>query len=746
MAQTTEHQPVAGAGGPAEPIVPGPQAGPGREPVWRRTLAVPMRDGILLAADLFTTDPDPGPRPVILERTPYGRREKRGSDQSRHGQPLPTPEEISAFFVRAGYHVVRQDARGRGDSQGTFVKYLGEGPDGADTVEWIATQPWCDGRVAMTGVSYSAHVQSAAAAEAPPHLAAMFMDSGGFASAYEAGMRMGGAFELKQVTWAFRHGEESPEASRDPLVRKAFAETDLRDWFSVLPWRPGVSPLRHVTAYERYLLEQWNHDAFGAYWKQPAIYGRGSYERFPDVPTLHMASWYDPYVRSTIENFRTLDRLKTAPTYLVMGPWTHGARCVTHAGDVDFGPEATLSGNLDASYLHFRRRWFNAALGAGEMGDTIPKVQYFLMGGGDGRRDTAGRMQHGGHWETDTRWPPTAAQETPFYCTVDGTLSRRRPRAPAAHVAYDFDPHDPVPTLGGQITSGEPVMSGGAFDQVPDARFYGARKPYLPLNTRPDVISLVTEPLTRPLRVTGPVTAQLYVSSTAPDTDFTVKLIDVHPPNEDYPHGFAMNLTEGIFRCRFHRSFEHPEPLKPDKVYQIKITAPDTANVFHTGHRLRVDISSSNFPRFDVNSNTGQPEAATRRKVVATNRVHMDAEHPSAILLWLSPHNTPGTGTADVNTAPQQRQAGRSHAPKRPPAARSAHDGRQHVPPEPEQSIGIQAVVHEPAAAHGLHQTSVPQHPQAAGHLRFGHAEPLRQFGGGNRLAEEVPAQLHTPW
>lgn len=618
--------------------------------IWRRTLAVPMRDGVVLAADLYTAELDPSPLPVVLERTPYGRRQQRGSDQDRHDTPVPQPADIARHFVRGDYHVIRQDCRGRGDSQGVFTKYLNEGPDGFDTIEWIAEQPWCDGRVVMLGVSYSAHVQSAAAAESPPHLAAMFQDSGGFSSAYEAGTRMGGAFELKQVTWAVRHAMQSPEVQRDPILSAALSSVDLNDWFTAIPWRKGTSPLRLVPEFEEYLLDQWRNDRFSDYWRVPGIYGRGSYPLFPDVPSLHLGSWYDPYVRSTIENFTTLGGLQEAPTYLVMGPWTHGRRCDPFAGDVDFGPTATLSDNLDHSYLSFRLRWLDQALGRAPV--DIPRVQYFLMGGGDGRRNEVGRMRHGGQWLSDTTWPPSGSRATTLYLRAEGTLSGEPAHATEEWVEYDFDPHDPVPTIGGQVTSGEPVMRGGAYDQTPDARVFGAREPYLPLNSRADVVSLTTDPLEAPVVIAGPVSARLFISSSALDTDFTIKLVDVHPPNQDYPNGFAMNLTEGIVRCRFHESFENPRELVPGKIYEIEVVAPDTANLFGVGHRIRLDVSSSTFPRFDVNSNTGQGEVETRRTVVATNKVYMDRDHPSHLRLWVQERPPGPARTHDQGSAP----------------------------------------------------------------------------------------------
>lgn len=598
-----------------------------------RVVSIPMRDGVELVADVYASGSTP--RTVILERTPYGRRATRGSDQDRHDAPVPTPDVTSTFFVESGYTVVRQDCRGRGDSGGTFVKYLNEGPDGADTIDWIAAQPWCDGTVVMMGVSYSAHVQAAAAAGSPRALAATFMDSGGFASAYEAGMRMGGAFELKQVTWAFNHARESPEALADPVVAAALGGTELGAWFGAFPWKRGNSPLRFAPEYESYLLDQWDNDAFGDFWKQPAIYARGSYEDFPDAPSLHLGSWYDPYVRSTIENFHRLREVKSAPSYLLMGPWTHGARTRTFAGDTDFGPSAAFDVGLGRSYLEFRRDWFDAQLGRSAE-NTFAPVTYFLMGGGSGGRTAEGRLDHGGSWHVDENWPPAGSRPLDLYLGPDGALTRERPAEPDA-VTYDFDPADPVPTIGGQVTSGEPVMVGGGFDQTPDERVFGAVEPYLPLSARADVVTLRTEPLDEDLVVAGPVRARLWISSSAVDTDFTIKLIDEYPPSEDYPQGFALNLTDGIFRCRFHESFERPSPLVPGRLYAIEVEAPDTANLFAAGHRIRLDVSSSNFPRFDVNPNTGEPVATDRTRCIARNTVHLGGEHASVLSLTVVP-------------------------------------------------------------------------------------------------------------
>jgi len=563
-----------------------------------------MRDGVQLATDIYWPDGQQlagcPPRPVLLERSPYDVLAMRPSDGLHASGAAVTPESGAAFFVERGYVVVRQDVRGQGGSGGVFSKYVNEADDGFDTHEWIAAQPWCDGRIITHGVSYSAHTQAAAASVGAGHVAAMIMDSGGFSSAFDAGGRFGGAFELKQAVWSLRKalGPDAPDK--------------LEAWFSVLPWRRGFSPLAEVPDYESFLFDQWNHEDLDDYWTQPGLYARGYYDKFPAVPVLTIGSWYDPYVFTAVENFRML-RKRNAASALVMGSWTHGARSVSWAGDVDFGPAAPLDGNLAPDYLQFKDSWLRSVLA----GDGDVAVRYFLMGGGSGRRLSSGRMDHGGHWSAAEDWPPPQVQSTRLYLHADQSL-RGEPPVDSEAISYDFDPRDPVPSRGGGITSGEPLMSGGAFDQVETRSGV-----LMPLSARRDVVSFQTEPLARPVVVTGRVAVHLRFSSSAPDTDVAVKLVDVHPPNADYPHGFAMNVTDGMLRCRHRDDPAHPTLMEPGQEYRLVVPIPDTANLFEIGHRIRLDITSSNFPRCDVNPNTGGPVVASRTFVIARNTIHI---------------------------------------------------------------------------------------------------------------------------
>lgn len=605
MIRTTAHQ---------EPVTAGPAV--------RTRINIPMRDGIRLATDIYTA-PDAQlsstlPMPVLLERTPYGIREQRASDGIHAGGGVVTPESGAAYFVREGFIVIRQDCRGRGDSEGAFSKYTGEAHDGVDTHAWILSQPWCDGRIYTAGVSYSAHTQAAAASVGAPGTAAMILDSGGFASAYETGGRFGGAFELKQVTWAYRHALKSPAAAENPVLAANLRAQDLAAWFAVMPWQRGLSPLAASPEYEDYLFTQWSHEDLDDYWTQPGMYARGFHDNFPDAPSLHISSWYDPYVLTAVENFRVLGASKNAPAYLLLGPWTHGARSLSYSGDVDFGSEATLDGNLAEDYLDFKARWFKDI---DDPDNNRPAVSYFLMGGGTGRKNPAGRLDHGGHWRHTNQWPPADARPYTLHLGPEQSLAAEPDRS-GGTVSYDFDPRHPAPTLGGAITSGEPLMHGGAYDQTPTASTYPSTN-LLPLSSRPDVVTFRTAPLTEDVVAAGDVAVRLRVSSSAPDTDFAVKLIDEYPPSADYPRGYAVNITDGMLRCRYRNGFERAELMEPGNTYDLDIVLPDTANRFAAGHRLRLDITSSNFPRCDVNPNTGNPVAGDRTWQIARNTVHL---------------------------------------------------------------------------------------------------------------------------
>lgn len=596
---------------------------------------VPMRDGVHLATDIYLPHWGTGTWPVIMERTPY---HKAGVSRSECSVQHPTPRTRAAValeFASHGFVVVMQDCRGRYGSEGIFTKYLNEADDGYDTLVWLREQPWCNGRIGTMGLSYGAHTQSALACLNPPGLACMFMDSGGFSSAYHGGIRRGGAFELKQATWAYKHALLSTDLARDPARLHALQSEDIKQWFLQMPWYPGHSPLRHSPEYEQYFFEQWQHGQFDDYWKKPGLYAQGFYDQFPDVPVTIIGSWYDPYVRTCLDNFTGLASRKQSAMSLVMGPWTHGDRSRTYAGNVDFGDESVLDGNLAADYFQMRLDWFTRCL-LDESTETSARgsrqVRYFTMGGGNGRRNADGRLQHDGHWQHSDQWPPRQLQPAQLLLRADGGLvldhgavAEGDALATADHddacLEFVFDPARPVPTLGGALTSGDPVMFGGAFDQG--------------CEPRDDVLVFQTPVMTEDLVLTGDIEAHLWISSDQPDTDFTVKVVDVYPPSEDYPQGYAMNITDGILRVRYREGFDREVMMTPGEVYKIVIEPFASSNRFCKGHRLRLDISSSNFPHFDINPNTGAAEGSAGERRPARNRVYCSARYPSHVKIQL---------------------------------------------------------------------------------------------------------------
>ena len=603
---------------------------------------IPMRDGISLATGLHRPaaggHPVEGRFPVLLQRTPY---DKTAEARRRE----------AAFFVSHGYVVAVQDCRGTHGSPGGFTKYVADGPDGYDTVEWLAGQSWSNGKVGTYGLSYAAHAQAALACLNPPHLGCMWLECGGFSDAFHSGCRNGGAFELRQATWAFREALESlgkaQGASGDGpdhmSAQRAMRDQDIFDWFRRMPWKKGQGPLRWTPGYEDYLLELWGSERYGPYWQQVGLSVSSYLERFSDVPQVHMGAWYDPYTRVTTDNFVALVKdPRKAPVHLIMGPWTHGGHGVTYSGDIDLGPQSLIDGNLGEDYNHLRLSFFDRWLKSGNAGVVEPPaVRIFVMGGGSGRRDAQGRLEHGGQWRAEDEWPLARAEDTRFYLYADfdagGKLTAQAPQGNGAPSRYIFDPNHPVPTIGGNISSGQPIMYPGGFDQRESQAFFGCREPYPPLASRPDVLAFQSEALSQDMEVTGPISVRLWVGSTAADTDFTAKLLDVYPPSEDYPEGYALNLTDGILRAKFRDSWEEPRLLEPGVVYSLTVDLFPTSNLFLAGHRVRLDISSSNFPRFDVNGNTGENPAWSQTKVQAENLVYHDGDHPSHLVLPVIP-------------------------------------------------------------------------------------------------------------
>jgi hypothetical protein len=590
--------------------------------VRQQDVMVSARDGVKLATDIYRpatgTSLTQERLPVLLHRTPYDK-----SD--------PAAIAIAETLAKHGYVVMVQDTRGRHHSQGVFEKYYSfDAYDGYDTIEWAAARPYSNGKVGMYGTSYAAHTQADASKLAPPHLRTLVLNMGGMSSAWNHSVRYDGAFEMgRQLTWAW---QQALDDAKDPITKAMLSKEDVSAWYSALPIRKGLSPLSIAPNYERYYLDEATRSDYDEHWGTLGMQWEKYYAQTADVPMMHIGGWYDIYLRGTIENWRRLSALKKSPMRLVIGPWTHHGDTASYAGDVEFGAGAAIE-DFDTD---FHLRWFDYYLkGIRTSVAAQAPVHYFLMGTGDGHKDAAGRLFHGGEWRDANEWPPNESRPAIFYLHGDGSLSEQPP-APAepAQTSYLFDPSHPVPTIGGGVSK---RLRDGAFDQRERPDMPGSRPPYLPLRARSDVLVFETAPLDRDLTVTGPVEVTLYASSTGTDTDFTAKLIDVYPPSTDFPAGFDMNLTDGILRASYRDDSKTRKLLVPGQSYRLVIRPFDTANVVKRGHRLRLDISSSNFPRFDVNPNTGEPLGFNRLTKTVENTLYHSAGQASAVKVFVAP-------------------------------------------------------------------------------------------------------------
>ncbi len=309
-----------------------------------------------------------------------------------------------------------------------------------------------------------------------------------------------------------------------------------------------------------------------------------------------------------------------------MGPWTHSGYASLTAGDMSTAPEGGAP-DIRSVELEWFDRWLKDLPNGVEK---EKRLRYFLMGGGKGPQTGAKEIPHGGEWKTSDSWPPGETEASCFYLWPGGLLAEKPPAGGENSTSYRFDPHNPVPTIGGNLAV-MPLPT-GSFNQKGDDRFIFSTD-RLPLCSRNDVICFMTDPLVRDMAIAGPLHVRLWVSTDGFDTDFTVKLVDVYPPSPEYPEGVALNLADGIMRLRFHGGFEKESPVNPGEVYEIHFEIDPTANRFAAGHRIRMDISSSNFPRFDINPNTGGIPGVDRHRRTAVNTVYHSACRPSCLVV-----------------------------------------------------------------------------------------------------------------
>ncbi len=563
--------------------------------IIERDVETPMRDGVILRADVYRPQTD-APLPVLLQRTPY----LKGYSQL----------SFALNAAERGYAVVIQDTRGCGNSGGEGYPFIHEKLDGYDSVQWAADQPWSNGRVGMFGGSYVGYTQYAAAAMQPPALQTItpaITFTSPVTTTYKGGaLELGATISWALMAWALMdvlRMQSNPQQQAalmaeliDTINGMACGHT-----FETLPLvdmpiigRGGIRPLLNDILTRGQQDEYWNEIACS--WDQIKI------------PALHIGGWYDMFIDHTLQDYAGMLRDGSQSQKVIIGPWFHGS-FESLVGQVDFGIQSSAILLLPDEVL---LRWFDYWLKDVQNGVMKePPVQIFVMGDNQ--------------WRLENEWPLNRAHSTPYYLhsagaantlNGNGRLASDLPGGEPVD-SFVYDPRNPVPTHGGGLCCSQSALPAGAYDQSE-------------IEARPDVLVFSSLPLERDLEVTGPIEVHLWATSSAPDTDFTAKLVDVEP------NSFARNLCDGIIRARYRRAAGVTR-LKPSGVHEYVIELGPTSNVFKAGHRLRLEVSSSNFPRYDRNPNTGNDPGMDKEVLPALQTILHDTEHPSHIVLPIIP-------------------------------------------------------------------------------------------------------------
>jgi hypothetical protein len=554
-------------------------------------VAVPMRDGVNLYADVYRPAAD-GKYPVIVSRTPYST------------ERAPASHELPVFFSRRGFVFVYQDVRGRHESDGVWEPFRNDIEDGYDTVEWAAKQPWSNGKVGMEGGSYLGQVQWRAAQAKPPHLVAIFPRVAS-TSIYHDWITVNGGWRL-----AFNFGW-GPVRQESRIMQNTGVHTmpegPVSQSYEQLVWHLPLDSMQEAAGRRAQFYRDWiAHPDYDDYWRLLNVE-----ERFSDiqVPVHTMGGFFDIFAQGTLRGYQGVAKHGANETarkgsQMVIGPWEHGVS--QKVGDVDWGPAALIDGEGLAL------RWFDYWLKGEKNGvDREPPVKIFVMGRNE--------------WRLENEYPLAKTQYKPLYFASggsangahgDGALGWSKPSG-AESDTFVYDPANPVPSLGGANCCGVGTTS-GARDQRPNEH-------------RGDILIYTSDLLAEPVEVVGPVKLKLFASSDAVDTDFVAKLVDV------YPDGRTINVCEGILRARYRNSLSNPEPLEPGKVYEMEIDLIGTANQFGKGHRIRVHLTSSHFPQFSRNLNTGKPFGTSKDMKTAVQTVFHSTARPSHILLPVIP-------------------------------------------------------------------------------------------------------------